>query len=106
MDLGLSDDLGAQTMATMPGENLTVGRYPDGVDSDTNDEDFFTNMPPSPGAANIRGGGGGGEEDTGGCGCGSSKDPGGGEPAPSATYAPLGAVLGLLSLVAMRRRED
>ena len=104
MDLGLSDDLGAQTMATMPGENFSVGRFPDGVDSDNNEVDFFTNMPPSPGEENVRGGGGGGTSSSG-CGCG-SKDPGGSEPAPSAAFAPAGLVFGMMTLAALRRRED
>jgi hypothetical protein len=105
-DLGLSDDLGAQTMAIMPEENFSLGRFPDGLDSDNNEVDFFTNMPPSPGEPNIRGGGSGGETG-GGCGCG-SKDPGGSGsgPAPSAAFAPLGMLIGLLSLAAARRRED
>jgi len=103
-DFGLSDDSDAQTMAIMPSENFSVGRFPDGVDTDNNEVDFFTNMPPSPGEPNARGGG---EEDTSksGCGCG-SKDPGASEPAPSAAYAPAGFIVALMSLVARRRRED
>ncbi len=103
-DLGLSDDLGAQTMAIMPGEDFAVGRYPDGVDSDNNEVDFFTNMPPSPGSANIRGGSDG-TGDGGGCGCG-SKEPGTDGPAPSAAFSPAAFLMGLMSLAALRRRED
>jgi MYXO-CTERM domain-containing protein len=91
-------------MAIMPEENFTLGRFPDGLDSDNNEVDFFTNMPPSPGEPNTRGGGGGGGAEEG-CGCG-SKDPGGSGPAPSEAFAPLGMLVGLLSLAAVRRRED
>jgi len=102
-DFELDDDRGASTMATMPSENLGVGRRPDGVDTDDNEADFVTNMPPTPGAENTVGGGGG-EELSKGCGCG------GGSDEPEAPVVEAGGVVGLFTalglLVALRRRED
>jgi hypothetical protein len=89
----------------MPSENLTLGRRPDGADSDDNEADFVTNMPPTPGFENVVGGGGGGDDISKGCGCG-----GGGPSDPEAPVVEAGGVVGLFSalglLVALRRRED
>jgi hypothetical protein len=104
-DFELDDDTGASTIATMPSENLTLGRRPDGADSDDNEADFVTNMPPTPGFENVVGGGGGGDDISKGCGCG-----GGGPSDPEAPVVEAGGVVGLFSalglLVALRRRED
>ena len=67
------DDLGEQTFALMPDDGLSIGRFPDGQDSDDNAVDFGTNMNPTPGRANEEGSGGGGsgggvDPDTKGCG--------------------------------------
>jgi hypothetical protein len=68
----LYDDLSEQTMGQMPEDGLSLGRYPDGLDSDDNDADFSTNMTPTPGRANEAGGGddggSGGDPDIKGCG--------------------------------------
>ena len=105
-DFELDDDAGASTIATMPSENLSVGRPLDGLDTDDNEADFVTNMPPSPGAKNTVGGGGGGEDLSKGCGCGGGDSPGGSE----APVVEAGGVVGVFSalglLVALRRRED
>lgn len=104
-DFELDDDAGASTIGTMPSEGLALGRRPDGVDTDDNEADFITNMPPTPGSENSVGGGGGGEDLSKGCGCG-----GGGPDGSEAPVVEAGGVVGLFSalglLVALRRRED
>jgi hypothetical protein len=52
------DDLDAQTMGLMPEDGQSLGRYPDGADSDDSSEDFLTNMTPTPGRANEESSGG------------------------------------------------
>jgi hypothetical protein len=102
-DLELTDDAGAQTLGSMPAENMSLGRTSDGVDTDNNAEDFRTNMPPSPGEPNVVGGGGS-EDGSKGCGCG------GAEPGTASSTAEASGVAGLFAglmlLVGMRRRED
>ena len=59
------DDLGTQTFALFPtDDDLTIGRFPDGEDSDDNGVDFCRDMSPTPGAANTD------------CSAGSSTEPG------------------------------
>jgi len=115
-DEELLDDAGGQTMAQMPSEGLTVGRMPDGEDSDDNSADFVPNLTPTPGAPNAlpgEGEGGGGGSDSGleqGCGCG------GGKTADTTTKStdkscavvePRGGLLvALLALFTIRRRRD
>ena len=73
------DDLEGQTFALMPDDGLSIGRFPDGLDSDDNAVDFGTNMTPTP--TRMRkapGGGGSGGVDPGTKGCGNkdvSEDP-------------------------------
>jgi hypothetical protein len=103
-DLELDDDQGLSTMATMPESNMSVGRSPDGVDTDDNAADFTTNMPSTPGETNaVR------EFSTAaskGCGCGGDSD------SPDASDEPMeaGGIAGLMgSLVLflmLRRREE
>ena len=45
---GLLDDQGGETFAIFPDSGLTVGRTPDGVDTDFNTSDFSTNLTPTP----------------------------------------------------------
>jgi hypothetical protein len=52
-DLGLDDDQGLSSMASMPVSNMSAGRRPDGVDTDDNAVDFTTNMPLTPGETNV-----------------------------------------------------
>ncbi|MBC8454726.1 MAG: hypothetical protein H8D71_00790, partial [Deltaproteobacteria bacterium] len=91
--------------ASTTGEGLTVGRRPDGVDTDTNAAGIISNMPPTPGHENSVGSGGGGDDISRGCGCG-----GGGPDGSEAPVVEAGGVVGLFSalglLVALRRRED
>ena len=53
VDEGLMDDQGGESFAIFPDSGLTVGRTPDGVDTDANTTDFSTNLTPTPGAANA-----------------------------------------------------
>jgi hypothetical protein len=103
-DLALADDLGAQTMGVMPGEDFSVGRYPDGVDTNNNEEDLYTNMLPTPGEPNMRGGGGG--DDVGeGCGCGGKdSEPGTGD-GPSEASAGFAGLMALLAMMGLRRKD-
>lgn len=103
-DFELDDDAGAATMATMPGENYSVGRSPDGVDTDNNEDDFLTNMPPSPGEENTVGGAGGSEAAKG-CGCGSDGPADPDAPAPEASSV-AGLFASFAMLIAMRRRRN
>lgn len=64
-DTKLLDDQGNQDMAPMSASGLSIGRYPDGQDSDDSSVDFESTMTPTPGAANQTsiGTGGGGTDD-------------------------------------------
>ena len=102
------DDLGTQTYALFPTEDdLTIGRFPDGEDSDDNSVDFCQDMSPTPGAANAECAAGGGGNGGGGSGpskgCSKSSD---GEPGKCATGAGLAGPLWLVgAAVALRRRR-
>jgi hypothetical protein len=50
------DDAGGESVTIFPDSGLSIGRYPDGADSDDNGVDFQSNMEPSPKAANIENG--------------------------------------------------
>ena len=50
---GLLDDLGNESFAIMPDSGLSLGRTPDGVDTDYNTTDFSTNLMPTPKAPNA-----------------------------------------------------
>lgn len=117
-DAELLDDQGEQTMAIMPTEGFTVGRMPDGEDTDDNSVDFTTNLAPTPGAPNAEpgeGDGGDGDDDdgdggSGGCGCGGEKEAsttGKDTDKSCAVVEPRGGLIAmLLALVAVRRRRD
>ena len=115
-DEELLDDAGGQSMAVMPSEGMTVGRMPDGVDSDDNAVDFIQNLSPTPGAPNALpgdgddgGGGGSGAEPGAGCGCGGAKstDTTKNTDKNCAVVEPRGGLLvALLALVTVRRRRD
>ncbi|MEC7985601.1 MAG: lamin tail domain-containing protein, partial [Myxococcota bacterium] len=47
------DDDGGESFAIFPDSGLSIGRYPDGEDSNDNRADFQSNMQPSPGIENI-----------------------------------------------------
>ena len=67
------DDGGGESFAVFPESGRSIGRYPDGQDSDDNGVDFQSNMQPSPGLENIENptdvdGGDGAEVPSKGCG--------------------------------------
>jgi len=103
-DLELDDDAGVASVASMPSENLSLGRSPDGVDTDNNENDFRTNMPPSPGASNKAREVGGDDTVAKGCGCGSDGPADPEAPAPEASGV-AGLVASFAMLIAMRRRD-
>lgn len=115
-DEALRDDGGDQTMAVMPGEGMTVGRMPDGQDSDDNGVDFIANLQPTPGAANAlpdasddAGLGAGGDDGARGCGCRGGKSTSSGKTTDKscAVVEPRGGLLvALLALLAIRRRRS
>lgn len=106
----LEDDVGsAGTLAPAPLENGSIGRFPDGEDTNDHADDWLSFPTSSPGAANPElGGGGGGPDD--GCGCGGR---GGAPDAPEVeqpgrcTTSPLppGSWAALGALIALRRRR-
>jgi hypothetical protein len=49
----LLDDQGNQSFAIMPESGLSLGRVSDGMDSDDNSTDFYTNLLPTPRAPNA-----------------------------------------------------
>ena len=114
-DPELLDDAGGQTMAVMPSEGMTVGRMPDGEDTDDNAVDFVSDLTPTPGAANALPSGGddggddGGDVEPKGCGCGGDKSASSGKDTDKscAVVEPRGGlIVALLALVSIRRRRD
>ena len=102
----LEDDLGAiaGTVATMPDENTSLGRYPDGEDTEDHGEDWVVYGTPTPGAANdAPSTGGGGGDLPSGCGKDQAGSPvdGGCATIPLPIGLPWLAVM----LVAWRRRD-
>ena len=51
----LFDDLGLQSYVLMSDSGKTIGRFPDGADTDDSGVDFMTNMVPTPGQPNEQG---------------------------------------------------
>ena len=47
------DDNGTETFALFPDSGKSIGRFPDGEDSNDNGVDFQSSMTPSPGSENI-----------------------------------------------------
>ena len=47
------DDAGGESATLFPESGLSIGRFPDGEDTDDNSVDFQSNMEPTPKAANI-----------------------------------------------------
>ncbi|MFT5682119.1 MAG: hypothetical protein ACI8RZ_003037 [Myxococcota bacterium] len=101
------DDLGAQTFALFPtDDDLTIGRFPDGEDSDDNSVDFCKDMSPTPGGANAdctSGSTGGGTTTGPTKGCSKTSD---GDPGKCSTGTGLAGPLWLIgAIVALRRRR-
>ncbi len=119
-DDGLFDDLGgaAFTLAPEMGDGQSIARYPDGVDTDFQDEDWALCIAPSQGTENADCAAGGGTTDppdsNRDCGCGSRSDLPESEVddaaaalQPTCTTVPGGATMGwlmLLGVVGFRRR--
>jgi len=102
----LDDDLGAVagTLAEMPDENASLGRYPDGEDTEDHGEDWIAYGTPTPGAANdAPSTGGGGSDLPSGCG---KDQPGSPVDGGCATIPlPIGLPWLAVMLVAWRRRD-
>ena len=101
------DDLGTQTFALFPtDDDLTIGRFPDGADSDDNGADFCQDMSPTPGAANedcvVEEVGGGSNPSS--KGCTKEADPDAG-PSKCSTGAALAGPLWLVGAAAVIRRR-
>ena len=104
------DDQGGYIFVEMSESGKTIGRYPDGVDTDDNIEDFQTNMTPTPRASNSSGEtsqGGTGTDCPEKTGCGS--DPclaDGEEPSKCSHVGTLPSMLWMASLVVLWRRRE
>ena len=103
----LTDDQGLQTMVSPGSDGLSIGRYPDGTDSDDNGVDFEFDMPQTPGRANEVGeeGGTGGGDGGLSKGCGKRGDSGDGASKGCAVASPVGAWAWLLGALVMVRRR-
>ena len=103
------DDSGNVSYALFPESGLSIGRFPDGVDSNDNGADFKSNMIPSPGADNFDPGS---DSDTGdgtapqkGC-SKSSEPPVDGEPSKCSYVSGSRSLLWVVfSVLLLRRRE-
>ena len=103
----LTDDQGLQTMVSPGSDGLSIGRYPDGTDSDDNGVDFEFDMPQTPGRANEvapEGGTGGGDDGLS-KGCSKRGDSGDGASKGCAVASPVGAWAWLLGALVMVRRR-
>ena len=111
-DEGLLDDQGGESFAIFPDSGLTVGRTPDGVDTDANTADFSTNLTPTPGTGNASAGS---EGDTGtdtepeipnkGCGRGPDLE-GEGEPSKCSHVSGFSPLMWMTALVVLLRRRE
>lgn len=115
MDDGLEGDGGATDVVSDPGTGRTIGRFPDGGDSDLH-TDWYPYDDPTPGAPNAdpgavetgdtqidtKDGGGGGDDGI----CGPAAErPDGGAGCASMPLPMAGFSLGLGTLLALRRRR-
>ena len=105
----LADDQGALSYAIMSDSGTTIGRFPDGGDSDDNSEDFYTHMEPSPGSANIESGGtetGPEEPKEEGCRKSSQEPTVGSEPSKCSYVGSLPVMMWFASFVVLWRRQE
>jgi hypothetical protein len=106
----LLDDAGGESAGVLPGSGFSLGRYPDGEDSDDNAEDFQSEMSPTPGLPNLQGGeepGGGGSGGLPGeQGCGKNSQPSS-QPSKCAVADPATGLWGfcLAFFLCLRRRR-
>jgi len=103
------DDAGDETVAIFPDSGKSIGRYPDGADTDNNFTDLGSNMTPTPRAPNIQssdqGGGPGDGVVTPGQGCGQS--PSAAEQPSKCSYvSSFPKTAWLVLLFVLFRRED
>ena len=102
------DDAGNASFAHFPDSGLSIGRFPDGHDSDDNAADFQSNMSPTPAASNVESDSGEGNGTTPPKeGCKNSEAPEAGEAPSKCSYINGRASLfcGFLVLGILRRRE-
>jgi len=106
-EVDFRDDQGAVSAAIISDSGLSLGRYPDGSDSDDNSVDFQTNMDPTPGLANTPGeipddGNGPGTVPSTGC----NKAPEAGEePSKCSSIQSTPHALWMVMLIALYRRK-
>ena len=106
---GLIDDQGGESFAIFPDSGRTVGRTPDGVDTDLNTSDFSTNLIPTPRASNA----GGSDGDTGSNtdsdiptkGCNRSPDAEG-EPSKCSHVRGVSPIMWMMAVVVLLRRRE
>ncbi len=91
-------------LARPPEEDLSLGRYPDGEDSDDNAEDLHTNMTPTPGYENVTGSSSNVDDSAPQKGCGKSAD--GDGPSKCASVSAAIHLGWLAGLVVLARRRD
>ena len=108
-DEGLLDDQGGESFAIFPDSGKTVGRTPDGSDTDFNTSDFSTNLTPTPRAPNASPGdddtGPGTEPDIPTKGCNRSPDAEG-EPSKCSHVTGASPLMWMTALVVMLRRRE
>lgn len=105
------DDQGGYIFVTMSDSGKTIGRYPDGFDTDDNVEDFQTNMDPTPRASNAGGEDNGPDSEPGSepaeTGCKKSAAPSGNEDPSKCSYVgSLPSMIWMASLVVLWRRRE
>jgi hypothetical protein len=105
MEDGLLGDNGTGDVVADADDDLSLGRYPNGVD--TNDpSDWHAYLTPTPGAANTDPSDPGNKTDDPGGGCNGTSHPGGGMAGSCSTVLPLGGwESALLALALIRRRK-
>ena len=102
------DDAGNISFSLMPESGLSLGRFPDGADSNVMETDFQSNMIPTPGSSNTESSSSNnaGTGDLGGEGCGSSK--GDEEPGKCSNvgFFPNAVWIALIGVLWCRRRNS
>jgi hypothetical protein len=109
-DEGLFDDLGNESFAIMPDSGLSVGRTPDGVDTDYNTTDFSTNLTPTPKAPNAipsdEEGDTGTDTEIPKQGCGRGPEPTAGDPNKCSHVSGVSPLMWMTALLMVWRRRD
>ena len=103
------DDAGGESVTVFPESGLSIGRFPDGEDTDDNSVDFQSNMEPTPKAANIENAveeGDTGEMDIPQKGCSREPSEDGGPSKCSYVYGIPNTAWFVVAFVLFRRRES